>query len=374
VVGTLSFMPPEQALSQRIDHRADLYALAVTLYVAVSGRRPFDGTPAAILDGVLHEPPPSLGSFGVDKAFEAILMKALQKNPIERYASAAEMARAIELWRSYSSASSAEERSTSTLGGLVYDSELAPPSRSRGNRPRVGAMFGRYKITALLGAGAVGEVFCAEDTEIHGRTVALKTLHVACYATEEGLTMRGASRILREARLAASLLSHPNAVRVYDVSERHRVPYLVMEMVPGKSLRHFIGDTAIAIDERVRWITDVARALAGAHAKGLVHRDIKPENVIVRAEDHVIKVVDFGIARRIFEHDIFERLEATEHIAGTPAYMAPEQMHGASGHARSDQFSWAVLAYELLAGKLPWVQRGSHRRCAAFPSTSSALV
>ncbi|HEY2511352.1 MAG TPA: protein kinase, partial [Polyangiaceae bacterium] len=120
----------------------------------------------------------------------------------------------------------------------------------------------------------------------------------------------------------------------------------------------YVGDRNVAMDERVRWLTDVARALSAAHAAGIVHRDVKPENVMVRS-DGLVKVLDFGIAKRTLA-SAADALSSTEHatttgvIVGTPVYMAPEQLRGGPIDARVDQFAWAVVAYELLTGKAPF--------------------
>ena len=363
VIGTLSFMPPEQALGKHVDARTDLYALAATIYAAVSGRKPLDApNPAQLLAAVVSHQPPSLTSLGidVDPVFDAILAKALKKDPAERYANAREMARAFEKWLETRSPVPLPQSSDSfaiTPGGVSLDA-ADEESHRRLRLPNVGSTLalGRYHLLEFLGAGGLGQVFRADDLVL-GRQVALKVLRVARDPDETGLTTRGAAQILREARAAATI-DHPNAVAVYDVSEYIGISYLVMELVAGRTLRGFIGDPYVTIERKVGWLIDIARALLAAHKKGIIHQDIKPENVMLR-DDDVIKVLDFGIARRIFDNDSsLPGSETVERIPGTPAYMAPEQMHGEKGDALTDQFTWGVLAYELLTGGLPWLQHG----------------
>src|SRR5262249_24061954 len=135
-----------------------------------------------------------------------------------------------------------------------------------------------------------------------------------------------------------------------------------MELVPGRSLRTFIGDTSIGIDRRMAWLAAIARALGAAHARDLVHRDVKPENVMI-GDDGSVKVVDFCIARDTrplagAEDATQPAVTSEGAIIGTLSYMAPEQLRGEQPDARSDQFAWAVVAYELLTGSLPWKAQG----------------
>ena len=228
-----------------------------------------------------------------------------------------------------------------------------------------GERIDRYSIEALLGEGGMGEVYRAHDARLH-RNVALKILRVAADAPSSGSSSpaEGAARMLREARAAAAL-DHPNAVSIFDVGELEGTTFIAMELIEGKTLRAFIGDSTITLERRVRWLLDVARALAAAHKRGLVHRDIKPENVMVR-DDGVVKVLDFGIARRaqpkVDEHarteiPVSAATATGDAIVGTPLYMAPEQMRGDRVDGRTDQFAWGVLAYELLSGRLPFGTR-----------------
>jgi serine/threonine protein kinase len=234
-----------------------------------------------------------------------------------------------------------------------------------------GERLDRYVIDDLLGAGGMGRVYRAHDTVL-GRRVALKVLVRRESAPAGGLAAgvapptddregsEGAARLMREARAAAAL-DHPNVVSIFDVGIAAGTPYIAMELVNGESLRAFIGKSDVPLDERVGWLVDVARALAAAHARGLVHRDVKPENVMIR-DDGVVKVLDFGIAKRRSSQALAD--SDTEGPAlpitgqgvamGTPLYMAPEQLRQQPLDGRCDQFAWGVVAYELLSGTLPW--------------------
>jgi serine/threonine-protein kinase len=220
-----------------------------------------------------------------------------------------------------------------------------------------GDKFDRYTIEEMLGKGGMGVVYRAFDQKLE-RRVALKVLQSS--RGDADTWGRAVARMLREARAAAAL-SHPNAVGIYDVGEHDGTPYLAMELIEGSPLRHRIG-ADIPLPTRLRWLGDIARALSAAHRAGLVHRDVKPENILLRS-DGVVKVLDFGIARSLRLSSERERegvprpiSTVTEQgtLVGTPAYMAPEQIRGDSLDGRADQFSWGVLAYELLSGKLPF--------------------
>ncbi len=232
-----------------------------------------------------------------------------------------------------------------------------------------GDTFERYTIEAPLGQGGMGCVYRAHDARL-GRRVALKVISDAPGVEAES---DADARLLREARAAAAL-DHPNAVSIFDVGEHEGTPYIVMELVDGRTLRGIVGDASVPVATRVAQLADVARALAAAHKRGLVHRDIKPENVMVRL-DGMVKVLDFGIARRaggnIDPHGATQTpalptLTVDGVKLGTPVYMAPEQIRGDAIDGRTDQFSWGVVAYELLAGRLPW--RGSNDAMAVMAS------
>jgi len=245
-------------------------------------------------------------------------------------------------------------------------------------RLRPGDTFDRYLIESLLGEGGMGEVYQARDVRLE-RRVALKVLRKEA-ADDPDAWNRALVRMLREARAAAAL-NHPNTVAIYDISEKDGQPFLAMELIDGVSLRQLLGGGA-STAVKLGWLLDVARALSAAHRAGLVHRDVKPENVMLRS-DGTIKVLDFGIARRVnldvdevastqrgagraplTPQNAGDRISALPGSAdtvtgegvmvGTPAYMAPEQLRGEPVDARTDQFGWGVLAYELLTGRVPF--------------------
>ena len=218
-----------------------------------------------------------------------------------------------------------------------------------------GSQLDRYTIEAVIGEGGMGRVCRAYDTRLQ-RRVAIKVLHLADGADATD----NVASALREARAAAAI-AHPNATAVYDADTLDGVPFIVMEFVPGTSLRQIIAGSPVPMILRLRWLVDIAGALTAAHQVGVVHRDIKPENVMVR-DDGLVKVLDFGIARRArltagSDSHPSEQLSTPDgagRLVGTPAYMPPEQIRGEPTDGRADQFAWGVLAYELLTGRLPW--------------------
>ena len=195
----------------------------------------------------------------------------------------------------------------------------------------------RYTITKLLGKGSSGAVYRADDTYLK-RPVAVKLMHT------EHMGLEGSAMLLHEAR-AAARLSHPNVVMVFDVGKHDQEPFVVMELVPGKTLAEAPPKRFNAI---IRVSQQVCAALHHAHEKELVHRDVKPANVIVTQED-VAKLTDFGLAR---VRDL--RLESDDSFSGTVAYAAPEQATGDHVDHRADLYSLGIMMYELVAGNLPF--------------------
>jgi eukaryotic-like serine/threonine-protein kinase len=252
----------------------------------------------------------------------------------------------------------------------------------------VGARIGRYELVELLGKGGMGAVYRAHDETLR-RSVALKVVVGA--AGPGGPPDAISRRILREARMAASF-AHPNVVAIYDMGEHDGTPFIVMEVVEGRSMRAFVGGGAPAAT-RAAWLVDVARGLAAAHRRGLVHRDIKPENVMV-SDEGTVKVLDFGIAGPTeraaapvwpaggaTSGNTFATLERGV-ISGTPAYMAPEALREGAFDARTDQFAWGVMAYEVLSGAHPFwlesnggldVRLAAIAKCEALPLDADVI-
>ncbi len=216
----------------------------------------------------------------------------------------------------------------------------------------VGTRFGRYEIRAPLGTGGMGEVMLAFDTMLQ-RLVALKIVR------RDKNKPEAVARLFSEARSAAAL-KHPNAVTLLDAGEIDGVPFLAMEYIDGQTLRAYVGASG-PVTLKLEWLKQLASVLAAAHAKSIVHRDVKPENVIVAKDDGQIRVLDFGIAKRIVAVDTSAPTSdvpmsvrtAEGRVVGTSAYMAPEQRAGSTPSPLWDQWAWGVTAYELLSGMRP---------------------
>jgi hypothetical protein len=208
----------------------------------------------------------------------------------------------------------------------------------------------RYRLDELIGRGGMASVWRATDTVL-GRPVAVKRLHPGLIADEEH-----AERFRREALLVARL-SHPNLVRLLDRGEDADGPYLVMELVEGENLKSLVRrEGALPTEEAVRICGEVGRALAYAHAQGVVHRDIKAQNVLL-TPDGGVKLTDFGIAR-LMETEGEPGLTRTDMLVGSADYLSPEQADGRPIDARTDVYSLGIVLYECLTGRLPFSGEG----------------
>jgi serine/threonine-protein kinase len=211
--------------------------------------------------------------------------------------------------------------------------------------------IGRYKIVRELGRGSMGVVYHALDPNI-GRPVAIKTLRIGDARKPED-QQRLRERLLREAR-SAGLLSHPGIVTIYDVEQQGDLAYIAMEYVDGPTLDQLLSQGGpMAPNQILSILGQTAAALDYAHQKGIVHRDIKPANIMIAA-DGTAKITDFGIAKATTT----DQFTMTGTIVGTPHYMSPEQVQGQAVDGRSDQFSLAVIVYEILTGEKPFT--GEH--------------
>ena len=230
------------------------------------------------------------------------------------------------------------------------------PSRSR---------VGPFEVVGLVGSGGMGEVYRARDTRLD-RHVALKVLPTATLTDPAAR-----ARLLREARLA-SQLNHPHICTIHEVGEADGHVYIAMELVEGQSLSARLASGPLPTEQVLRLGSQVADALAHAHAHGVAHRDLKSANVVITPEGRA-KVLDFGLAKRLEEHELDEAtrsqvsLTAPGTVVGTLAYMAPEQLRGETADARSDIWALGVMLYEMVSGARPF--RGE----TGFALTSAIL-
>ena len=218
-----------------------------------------------------------------------------------------------------------------------------------------GTRLGRFEIRSLLGAGGMGEVYLAHDTRLK-RAVALKLLLSELTRNEDRVR-----RFEQEAN-AVSALNHPNILTIYEVGQTDFANFIASEYIDGLTLREQMDNTGMRLSDVLNVATQVASALAAAHAVGIVHRDIKPENIMVR-KDGYIKVLDFGLAKLIegqstaVDSDapttpLFKTEPGT--VMGTPRYMSPEQAREVAVDARTDIWSMGVVLYEMVAGHAPF--------------------
>ncbi|HEX4458159.1 MAG TPA: protein kinase [Polyangia bacterium] len=219
--------------------------------------------------------------------------------------------------------------------------------------PLIGRLVGqKFRIDRMLGAGAMGRVYLAEQTNL-GKQVALKVLHNAM-AGDAQL----AKRFYREAK-SASMLSHPNILQIIDFGDDGGLLYIAMELLTGRDLYHVIKAEWPFPMERIGHIGgQILGALDEAHAKGVVHRDLKPENVMlldVRGESDFVKVCDFGIAKIASERDgEGSAITMAGMVCGTPEYMSPEQARGDALDGRSDLYAAAVILYQMVVSDVPF--------------------
>ncbi|HEY4055070.1 MAG TPA: protein kinase, partial [Kofleriaceae bacterium] len=222
-------------------------------------------------------------------------------------------------------------------GSLARRTKMSVAARGEAVDVAAGTQVGRYLVLYQVGRGGMATVYAAYDPELD-RKIALKVLHRGGHSDH--------ARLRREARALAQL-AHPNVVSVYDVGEHDGLLFIAMELIDGQSLREWTAPGR-SWAELAPVFASAARALAAAHDKGIVHRDVKPENLLLDKAG-VLRVSDFGLAARGGEHDA---------VAGTPAYMAPEQFAGTTSPA-TDSYGLCVTLFEAVMGHRPDGDRGA---------------
>src|SRR5215216_1663044 len=223
----------------------------------------------------------------------------------------------------------------------------------------VGRTILHYRIKQEIGKGGMGVVYRAEDTKLN-RTVAIKALSADLIGDEKART-----RFLREAR-TASAIDHPNICTVYEVNEVDNLLFFVMQYIEGKTLKKFIGGRPLPLDQALEFSLEIADALAEAHRRNVIHRDVKSSNIMLN-ERNQLKILDFGLAKQVKPADSYGSsdshhtldLTAVGSPFGTASYMSPEQAKGEVADARSDIFSFGIVMYEMITGRLPFKGKSS---------------
>jgi serine/threonine protein kinase/class 3 adenylate cyclase len=280
----------------------------------------------------------------------ADLIRRMQEEDPSARPTAAEVATALEPVTTANVDRTAETIAVASTARSTLDAGLLArtPQPDAASRERLG----RYRLQERLGQGGMGAVYRAEDLA-DGRIVAVKVLRPEWAARPGALR-----RFEKEARLLAEV-NNPFVTNLLDVNQDEGIHYLVLEFVSGQGLDRLLRDR-VRLDERTALaiVADVARALADAHARGIVHRDIKPENILLSevgdgsVATYRVKLSDFGLARHVIQSDSLAMTQAA--VVGTPRYMAPEQGTGGVIDARTDVYAMGVTLYHLLAGRPPF--------------------
>ena len=307
---------------------------------------------------------------------ERLYHSALERAPALRQAFLAEACGGDEeLRREVESLLAQESSPSGELKGRPAREGAASLLETSATQLRAGAQVGPYKLEARIGAGGMGEVFRAVDTRLR-RTVAIKLL-----PGSEMADPAHRRRFLQEAR-AASALNHPNIVVIHDISNQDGIDFLVMEHVSGQTLKDLIPAEGMPFDRVAHLGSQIASALAAAHAAGIVHRDIKPANIMV-TPDQQVKVLDFGIAKMTPqvagdpEGETRTAVTIPGMVVGTISYMSPEQTRGESVDGRADIFSLGCVLYQAATGRLPFGGASAlaimHEIATATPLAPSSL-
>ena len=302
---------------------------------------------------------------------------ALERAPSERAAFLVEVCSGDDLLRrEIASLIQAHEEKGKFVDAPAYErlADLA----AQGQGLAAGESIGRYSIVSQLGKGGMGAVYLAHDGQLE-RNVAIKLL--PSFFANDSDRLR---RFAQEAR-AASALNHPNILTIYEIGETDSSRFIVTEFIDGLTLRQRLAQSPLPLDEALDIAISVAAALEAAHRVKIVHRDIKPENIMLRREDGLVKVIDFGLAKATEQpasgtpdHEASAKAlrdTAPGVIMGTVAYMSPEQARAQEVDARTDIWSLGVVLYEMVTGRAPFAgETPSHVIVSVMESEPVALA
>jgi serine/threonine protein kinase/tetratricopeptide (TPR) repeat protein/TolB-like protein len=355
LIGTPTYMSPEQARGEKADARTDIFALGVIFYELITGKRPYKDEPMmATLVRRTKElaTAPSQVDSAVPQSVSEIVMKCLQIKTDLRY---------------------------QNVSDILHDLDLILPSQSSGSQSASargaaqalssGSFFGpRYRIESLLGEGGMGKVYKAQDGELR-RTVALKLVRPELASDPDSMDR------LKQEILLASRVSHKNILRIHDLGDVGGLKFISMAYVDGKDLHQIIAaDGKLPVPRAVRIARQLCLALEAAHSEGVVHRDLKPQNVLVDHEDQVY-VSDFGLAKSLEAHNS-AATQAGE-VNGTPRYMSPEQVESGVVDNRSDLYALGLILYEMVTADLPFqsesVLQAMYQRVTQSPKSPKEL-
>ncbi len=275
----------------------------------------------------------------------------------------------LSLYRTVESLIRSHEETSNFVDMPAY--QAAAEMLVDGVKLKAGQTLAHYRILSLLGEGGMGQVYLAEDTKLH-RKVSLKFLTSSL--TEDRERLR---RFEQEAR-AASALNHPNILTIHEIGDADGHRFIATEYIEGQTLRQRLH-SGLDIDEALEIAMQIASALVAAHRANIVHRDIKPENMMIRNDDGLVKVLDFGLAKIAARSPNAASPDSTVATAimantapglvmGTVAYMSPEQARGDTIDERTDIWSLGVVLYEMVAGCSPFMAGTATRSTNALTS------
>jgi len=239
-----------------------------------------------------------------------------------------------------------------------------------------GSKLGRYEIRSHIGAGGMGDVYLARDTELD-RSVALKVLPANVAADQQRMR-----RFIQEAK-AASSLNHQHIITIYEIGETDSTRFIATEFIDGVTLRQHLKRGLVSINEALNIAIQIATGLAAAHEAGIIHRDVKPENVMLRNRDGFVKLLDFGLVKLTEVATGTMDTEAPTRalvntdagtVMGTALYMSPEQARGKAVDERTDIWSLGVILYEMITGIVPFAGETSADVIAAIVKTDPAPI